>query len=432
MLNFRPAFYFIFTLLLCLLSSLVVPKGSKAVCDFYQSGTYACPAGGGSGRCFGLGPYENVYDTCNPGDAQGTSTIYLCGSEAEAKAECGSGPACTPATGICSGIYDSGSTCQQCTGTNTIGSPKNTELCCGDQFHLSCGGWNGTGCSSGFCGACNVTSGPGGTNCNTIGDSNTCGNTSGCSWSNYPANSGGGYCDPATCTGGNWTVPNSGSCADSCGGGHSCTPPPPPSWVQGYKVQAPGLTLNATPIAQTVSITPTGPDPRYEVPSSNYGSYKFNTWGTSNTLAISIPANYSVGYTMCNYGDPGCGSEDNPTAPADAHFGNITGLGCNDSTYSVCNKTTSNSVTVATPNPATVVNLWFHFCAGPNWQPGVCVPFSKCGPGKTTVTDQCGNTISDIDCSLSCTYFVTYGGNVTSLGSLTDYNLPASEFVCKR
>ncbi len=256
-------------------------------------------------------------------------------------------------------------------------------------------------------------------------------------WTNYVQNPDGSFCSTA-CSG---TWPNPGSCQDSCGGVHPCTPPPPPAQVQGYRVSQNSISNYSWPPVPG-SLDTSGVD----LDGGGYtyvaSPYILPTNAAAHTAGVIIPAGYSVGFTKCDSTQPNCGQTNSPSNdPNGYHFVPPTGLGFNCTGVvnlaGLAFTCTSPVTTGTTPqfNPPTggYANYWFHFCSPGSWTQGVCIPNSgTCGAGKETVTDNCGNSQTGVTCNLPCTYWQTFGGDVVSLGALTDYNLPASEFVCRR
>lgn len=121
-----------------------------------------------------------------------------------------------------------------------------------------------------------------------------------CTWSNptcsqcgtYP-NCYNSYCDSNKCA--------YGCSSNTCDGG-VCNPPPPtptppPSYtctVQGYKMVMPGNQNIAPASSQTVTLN----DPATSTSTQPY-FLSYQSASKTRTVSVSVPANYTVGYTLC-------------------------------------------------------------------------------------------------------------------------------------
>ncbi len=111
-----------------------------------------------------------------------------------------------------------------------------------------------------------------------------------------------GYCAPTNCN-------TAGNCC-ALGGPTPAPPPPPPPGptpvpsyqctVQGYKVVMPGNQAIQPASGQTVTLN----DPATSVTAEPYFLY-YQSAGKSRTVSVSVPAGYTVGYTLC-YNNTGC------------------------------------------------------------------------------------------------------------------------------
>lgn len=207
--------------------------------------------------------------------AQSCYGSYECGTSGTLKYCSISGNSCTTCNSACP---SGGGTCVCLT---------NQCLDAG-QAAQSCGGSSYAACT--------------GSRCSTSG---SCVYSGGCSWDSGGGGGGGGgtiSCGTQTCN-----ASTEVCCATGCKpiseGCTVATPTPAPSYtctVQGLKVVMPGNQNIAPANSQTVTLN----DPATSTSTQPYYFF-YQSAGKTRTVSVSVPANYTVGYTLC-YNDTNC------------------------------------------------------------------------------------------------------------------------------
>jgi len=235
------------------------------------------------------------------------------------------------------------------------------------------------------------------------------------------------------------TASCNGSCDyfdnQNCGWKTASCNVPPASTIKGYKTLMPGTQSQNNPPS---NVSPYNLTVQVDTNSTSNNPFSATVGSAcagaqNHTIFAPIPAGFSAGYTKCDSSTPATcpGNEIPPPGPLSIHSNIPTGAGDN-----TAGSGTINAIfPVSTPSQGSYADLWLHYCPSSNWVDSTtCAPVSgTCGPGYKPQKDSCGNNRNNVPCTVTCSFFQTFGGDVTFKGQLQNTQLPnPSYFVSNK